>query len=271
MPPPAQAKPALLPLPSYACEPAVVHPLGNPVSFHAQGSSSATPGGVGTPASPSEIHFHKHQQLRVVARGVDPKEHACVIADAGNVVSSTRHDAQDLLNRAEQQIARTHTHTHSMKPKMLRFRPNIRSVLQSNSCSEDFESETYKYKDLQDLKFPALPKDSVGHRSWRNAVLRYPASLDFHCQRLNGHHRLYKTRKALELGGLSHSLGFRYGLISPRPHCFTAALFLLLLRRGPIFVACLAALLGLVLNFSVLYWLVLTPTPIRGGSSSSLL
>ena len=41
----------------------------------------------------------------------------------------------------------------------------------SEIASEDFESETYKYKDLKGLKLPALPKDSVGYRSWRNAVL----------------------------------------------------------------------------------------------------
>ena len=109
MPPPTQAKTALLPPPAYACEvaTAVAHPLGNPVSFHPQGSSSSTPDGGGHSASPSEIHLHKHQQLGVIVHGVDPNEHARVIADAGNVVSSMRHEAQGLLNRAEQQIAHT--------------------------------------------------------------------------------------------------------------------------------------------------------------------
>ena len=46
-----------------------------------------------------------------------------MIADVGNVVSLMRHDAQDLLNRAEQEIALT----HSMKPKTLQLRRNIRS------------------------------------------------------------------------------------------------------------------------------------------------
>ena len=85
----------------------MAHPLGNPVSFHPPGSSSSTPDGGGTSASPSEIHLHKHQQLGVIVHGVDPNEHARVIADAGNVVSSMRHEAQGLLNRAEQQIAHT--------------------------------------------------------------------------------------------------------------------------------------------------------------------
>ena len=109
MPPPTQAKTALLPPPAYACEvaTAVAHPLGNPVSFHPQGSSSSTPGGGGPSASPSEIHLHQHQHLGVIVHGVDPNEHARVIADAGNVVSSMRREAQGLLNRAEQQIART--------------------------------------------------------------------------------------------------------------------------------------------------------------------
>ena len=95
MPLPSQAKTALLPPPAYACEvaTAVAHPLGNPVSFHPQGSSSSTPDGGGPSASPSEIHLHKHQQLGVVVHGVDPNEHARVIADAGNVVSSMRHEA----------------------------------------------------------------------------------------------------------------------------------------------------------------------------------
>ena len=43
----------------------------------------------------------------MIVHGVDPNEHAHVIADAGNVVSSMRCEAQDLLNRAEQQIAHT--------------------------------------------------------------------------------------------------------------------------------------------------------------------
>ncbi|CAE7838409.1 unnamed protein product [Symbiodinium sp. CCMP2592] len=39
---------------------------------------------------------------------------------------------------------------------------------------EDYEAATYKYKDLKDLKMPQLPKDSVGFRSWRNALLTLP-------------------------------------------------------------------------------------------------
>ena len=32
----------------------------------------------------------------------------------------------------------------------------------SDVAQDDYESETYKYKDLKDLKLPGLPKDSVG-------------------------------------------------------------------------------------------------------------
>ena len=42
----------------------------------------------------------------------------------------------------------------------------------------DYEGETYRYKDLKDLKLPQLPKDSVGFRSWRNALLTQFASID---------------------------------------------------------------------------------------------
>ena len=103
---PLQAKPALLPPPAYACQvaKAVAHPLGLPVTL---GPSSSAQGDAGIPASSPEIHLHRHQQLGVIVQGVDPTEHARVIADAGNVVSSMRSEAQDLLNRAEQQIAHT--------------------------------------------------------------------------------------------------------------------------------------------------------------------
>ena len=43
---------------------------------------------------------------------------------------------------------------------------------------DDYESETYKYKDLKDLKLPGLPKDNIGYRSWRNAVLTQFGSID---------------------------------------------------------------------------------------------
>ena len=54
----------------------------------------------------------RHQRFTCISlgrivHGVDPNEHARMIADAGNVISSMRHEAQDLLNRAEQQIARS--------------------------------------------------------------------------------------------------------------------------------------------------------------------
>ena len=42
----------------------------------------------------------------------------------------------------------------------------------------DYESATYKFKDLKDLKFPQLPKDSVGFRSWRNSLLTQYAAID---------------------------------------------------------------------------------------------
>ncbi|CAE7304781.1 DNAJB11, partial [Symbiodinium sp. CCMP2592] len=43
---------------------------------------------------------------------------------------------------------------------------------------EDYEAATYKYKDLQDLKMPQLPKDNVGFRSWRNALLTQYSAID---------------------------------------------------------------------------------------------
>ncbi|CAE7831595.1 unnamed protein product [Symbiodinium sp. CCMP2592] len=43
---------------------------------------------------------------------------------------------------------------------------------------EDYEAATYKYKDLKDLKMPQLPKDSVGFRSWRNALLTQYSAID---------------------------------------------------------------------------------------------
>ena len=42
----------------------------------------------------------------------------------------------------------------------------------------DYEGATYRYKDLKDLKLPQLPKDSVGFRSWRNALLTQFAAID---------------------------------------------------------------------------------------------
>ena len=48
----------------------------------------------------------------------------------------------------------------------------------SDVAHDDYESETYKYKDLKDLKLPGLPKDSAGYRSWRNAVLTQFGSKD---------------------------------------------------------------------------------------------
>ena len=48
----------------------------------------------------------------------------------------------------------------------------------SDVAHDDYESETCKYKDLKDPKLPGLPKDSVGYRSWRNAVLTQFGSID---------------------------------------------------------------------------------------------
>ena len=101
-----QAKPAMLPPPAYACQvaKAVAHPLGLPVSL---GPSSSAQGDAGIPASSPEIHLHRHQQLGVIVQGVDPTEHARMIADAGSAVSSMRQETQGLHSSAEQQIAHT--------------------------------------------------------------------------------------------------------------------------------------------------------------------
>ena len=48
----------------------------------------------------------------------------------------------------------------------------------SEHVADDYEGATYKYKDLKDLKLASLPKDSVGYRSWRNAVLTQFGSID---------------------------------------------------------------------------------------------
>ena len=49
---------------------------------------------------------------------------------------------------------------------------------QAGNDEEDFEAATYKYKDLKDLKMPQLPKDSVGFRSRRNALLMQYSAID---------------------------------------------------------------------------------------------
>ena len=41
-----------------------------------------------------------------------------------------------------------------------------------------YEAETYKFKDLKDIKLPALPRDAVGFRTWRNAILTHFGSID---------------------------------------------------------------------------------------------
>ena len=49
---------------------------------------------------------------------------------------------------------------------------------QASNDGEDFEAATYKCKDLKDLKMPQVPKDSVGFRLWRNALLTQYSAID---------------------------------------------------------------------------------------------
>ena len=97
---------AVMPAPAYACEAfqTVAVPVGLPKTLSPTVRDPARSCGDGTSAAPREIHLHKHQQLGIVVQGVDPREHAQMIAHAEGTLSSARHEAQSFAAKAEHEV-----------------------------------------------------------------------------------------------------------------------------------------------------------------------
>ena len=114
---------AVMPAPAYACEASqtVAVPVGLPKTLSPTAYDPARFSGDGTFAVPPEIHLRKHQQLGIVVQGVDPREHAQMIAHAEGTLSSVRHEAQNFAARAEHEACTAQQQTRHIADQAQSF------------------------------------------------------------------------------------------------------------------------------------------------------